>query len=128
MVFEKSEYLARIARARAAMERAGIEVRVESDPANPTWLTGYDGWSFYNPQAIVLALDGEPLGPLEEVERVAPDPHEGHGEHPGPPTPPAPVSHAYGRCSHKATTVWELIKPMSSITLGLREKVPGPRS
>jgi ectoine hydrolase len=61
MVFEKAEYLDRIARARAAMERAGIEVLVESDPANMNWLTGYDGWSFYNPQAIILALDGEPL-------------------------------------------------------------------
>ena len=34
---------------------------VESDPANMNWLTGYDGWSFYNPQAVILAMDGEPL-------------------------------------------------------------------
>ena len=45
--FERSEYDNRIARTRAAMERAGVELMLASDPSNMAWLTGYDGWSFY---------------------------------------------------------------------------------
>ncbi len=32
-----------------------------SDPSNMAWLTGYDGWSFYVHQCVLLALDGEPV-------------------------------------------------------------------
>jgi len=58
-VFERSEYLARIARAKARMEAAGLDVLVVADPANINYLTGYDGWSFYVHQFAVLALDAE---------------------------------------------------------------------
>jgi Xaa-Pro dipeptidase len=34
-----------------------MEVLLISDPANMNYLTGYDGWSFYVPQAVVVALD-----------------------------------------------------------------------
>ena len=34
---------------------------IVSDPSNMTWLTGYDGWSFYVHQAVLLALEGEPV-------------------------------------------------------------------
>jgi Xaa-Pro aminopeptidase len=62
MVFEREEYLARLARCRTAMAERGIEVLVDSDPANMNYLTGYDGWSFYVPQAVVVTLeDEEPL-------------------------------------------------------------------
>jgi ectoine hydrolase len=59
--FETPEYLARIARTRAEMERRGLDALVVVDPSNMSWLTGYDGWSFYVHQAVVLALEGEPL-------------------------------------------------------------------
>lgn len=59
--FERSEYQARIAKARAAMQERGIELLVVSDPSNMAWLTGYDGWSFYVHQAVLLALEGEPV-------------------------------------------------------------------
>src|SRR5262249_4299007 len=58
--FSRVEYDARIARTRSAMEKAGVEVMLISDPSNMAWLTGYDGWSFYVHQAVLLALDGEP--------------------------------------------------------------------
>ncbi|RMD91006.1 MAG: M24 family metallopeptidase [Alphaproteobacteria bacterium] len=61
MHFSRDEYLARIARTRAAMERAGIELLVTVDPSNMGWLTGYDGWSFYTPQAVLLAREGDPV-------------------------------------------------------------------
>ena len=59
--FETAEYLARIARTRAEMERRGLDALVVVDPSNMHWLTGYDGWSFYVHQAVVLTMEGEPL-------------------------------------------------------------------
>ena len=44
-----------------AMEAKGVEVLVVSDPSNMAWLTGYDGWSFYVHQAVVVPPDGEPV-------------------------------------------------------------------
>lgn len=62
MAFEALEYRERLARVRLRMARQGIDVLVESDPANMFYLTGYDGWSFYIPQAVILPLEGrEPL-------------------------------------------------------------------
>ncbi|WP_298835666.1 M24 family metallopeptidase [uncultured Roseobacter sp.] len=59
--FEISEYDTRITRTRAAMQEAGADVIVVSDPANMAWLTGYDGWSFYVHQAVILPMAGPPL-------------------------------------------------------------------
>ena len=59
--FSPQEYAARVARTRKAMQESAIEVLVVSDPSNMAWLTGYDGWSFYVHQAIMLTLDGPPL-------------------------------------------------------------------
>lgn len=59
--FETPEYLARVARTRAEMARRGLDALVVVDPSNMSWLSGYDGWSFYVHQAVVLALEGEPL-------------------------------------------------------------------
>lgn len=44
------------------MDHAGIEVLLLVDPANMNYLTGYDGWSFYVHQGVIVALDrDEPL-------------------------------------------------------------------
>jgi len=59
--FTRSEYDARIAKTRRAMEAKGIELLIATDPSNMHWLTGYDGWSFYVHQCVLLALDGEPV-------------------------------------------------------------------
>lgn len=59
--FSLEEYATRLAKVRAAMEGRGIELLVASDPSNMAWLTGYDGWSFYVPQCVVVAGDGEPV-------------------------------------------------------------------
>ena len=45
MAFGEDEYRGRLAKVRAAMAEAGIDVLVECDPANMNYLTGYDGWS-----------------------------------------------------------------------------------
>jgi ectoine hydrolase len=59
--FERSEYDARIAKTRRAMEKAGVDLLIVTDPTNMGWLTGYDGWSFYVHQCVLLAMDGEPV-------------------------------------------------------------------
>lgn len=59
--FTRSEYDARLSRLRAAMAKAGVEVLILSDPSNMAWVTGYDGWSFYVHQAVVVGQEGEPL-------------------------------------------------------------------
>ena len=59
--FTQAEYDARIAKVRAEMARRGLELLVVSDPSNMAWLTGYDGWSFYVHQCVLVALDGEPM-------------------------------------------------------------------
>lgn len=59
--FEREEYAARIARTRRAMQEAGIDLLIVTDPTNMAWLTGYDGWSFYVHQCVLLAMEGEPV-------------------------------------------------------------------
>jgi ectoine hydrolase len=59
--FSPAEYDRRLALTRAEMARRGIGVLIATDPSNQAWLTGYDGWSFYVHQAVILPLDGQPL-------------------------------------------------------------------
>ncbi len=59
--FSLREYDERLRRARRAMTDSGIDLLIVSDPSNMAWLTGYDGWSFYVHQCVLLALDGDPL-------------------------------------------------------------------
>jgi len=59
--FSRAEYAERLAKARSAMAKAGLELLVVSDPSNMAWLTGYDGWSFYVHQCVVVPPDGEPV-------------------------------------------------------------------
>jgi ectoine hydrolase len=55
--FEKEEYEIRISKVRKSMDEKNIEVLIVTDPSNMAWLTGYDGWSFYVHQCVVLSLD-----------------------------------------------------------------------
>ena len=59
--FSRGEYAARIAKTRRAMEENGLELLVVSDPSNMAWLTGYDGWSFYVHQCVLLSHEGDPV-------------------------------------------------------------------
>ncbi len=58
-LFEKSEYLGRVARTKSAMEALGVDLLLVASPANQFYLTGYDGWSFYTPQMVVVAAEEE---------------------------------------------------------------------
>ena len=59
--FSREEYAARLAKTRKAMEQRGVDLLIVSDPSNMAWLTGYDGWSFYVHQAVIVPPDGEPV-------------------------------------------------------------------
>ena len=57
--FPKSEYDRRIAQTKQSMAEQGFDLIICQDPANMNWLTGFDGWSFYTPQAVLLHLEEE---------------------------------------------------------------------
>jgi ectoine hydrolase len=59
--FTRDEYAGRLARTRAAMERARLELLIVTDPSNMAWLTGYDGWSFYVHQCVLVLGDEDPI-------------------------------------------------------------------
>ncbi|WP_424944116.1 M24 family metallopeptidase [Aliiroseovarius crassostreae] len=59
--FAPAEYQRRLAKTRSAMDRAGLEVLFVTDPSNMAWLTGYDGWSFYVHQGVIVTKEGEPI-------------------------------------------------------------------
>ena len=61
LFFERNEFEARIQRTRQAMAAADIDLLIVTDPANMAWLTGYDGWSFYVHQCVLLPMEGEPV-------------------------------------------------------------------
>jgi len=56
--FPPEEYERRQAAVRARMAERGIDVLLVTDPANMCYLTGYDAWSFYVHQLLVVELDG----------------------------------------------------------------------
>ena len=55
--FQKSEYEDRLTRVRKAMLLKGLEVLIIGDPANINWLCGYDAWSFYTPQMMLVDFE-----------------------------------------------------------------------
>lgn len=57
LAFEESEYRDRIARTRERMAAEGIDLLLCTNPANMCYLTGYDGWSFYVHQLVMLGVD-----------------------------------------------------------------------
>lgn len=57
MIFETTEYLERVRQTKEAMAAHGFDVLVISDPSNMNYLSGYDGWSFYVPQVLLVALN-----------------------------------------------------------------------
>ena len=59
--FTREEYAERLAKTRCAMEAKGVDALIISDPSNMAWLTGYDGWSFYVHQAVIVPPTGEPV-------------------------------------------------------------------
>jgi ectoine hydrolase len=57
MFFETTEYLDRLRRTKEAMAERGLEALIIADPSNMNYLSGYDGWSFYVSQVLIVAQD-----------------------------------------------------------------------
>lgn len=69
--FSREEYDNRLNLVRAAMVDRGLDGLVIGDPANINWLTGYDAWSFYTPQIMVVGLECEPTWIGREMDAGA---------------------------------------------------------
>jgi len=62
MLFEKKEYKERLAKVKITMQSKGIDLLVSHDPANMNYLTGYDAWSFYYAQCVLVHVnEDEPI-------------------------------------------------------------------
>jgi len=57
--FSKKEYVQRVQKVQNLMKKNKIDVLMVTDPANMNWLTGYDGWSFYVHQGVIIGADSE---------------------------------------------------------------------
>ncbi|ADB61812.1 creatinase [Haloterrigena turkmenica DSM 5511] len=56
-IFDDAEYERRVSRTKERLREEDLDAIVVSDPANMNYLTGYDGWSFYVHQAVVVTPD-----------------------------------------------------------------------
>lgn len=59
--FSDQEYDRRLAKVRRAMEEQEIDILFVEDPSNMAWLTGYNGWSFYVHQGVLIFHDQDPV-------------------------------------------------------------------
>ncbi len=56
----QQEYRQRLEHVQARMAERDLAALVVTDPANLCYLTGYDAWSFYMPQCLVVPASGQP--------------------------------------------------------------------
>jgi Xaa-Pro dipeptidase len=56
LVFSQDEYNRRLNLVKERMDHRGIEVLLVMDPSHMSYLTGFDGWSFYVHQGIIVDL------------------------------------------------------------------------
>ena len=59
-VFSAEEHAGRVREVQTRMLGSGFDALVVVDPANLYYLTGYDAWSFYMPQALLVPAAGDP--------------------------------------------------------------------
>ena len=59
MSFSKNEYKDRLKKVQLAMQKKGIELLISQDTANINYLTGYDAWSFYYAQCVIVHINSE---------------------------------------------------------------------
>ena len=62
MLFSKQEYKNRLIKTKKLMQEKGIDLLISQDTNNINYLTGYDAWSFYYSQCVIVHIDyDEPL-------------------------------------------------------------------
>lgn len=57
--FPLTEFSTRLKRVHEEMSRRGIDLLVLSDPCNLYYVSGYDAWSFYVPQTLLVPLGSD---------------------------------------------------------------------
>ncbi len=57
--FTEAEYARRVRLVKEQMDRRGIELLLVLDPSHMNYLTGFDGWSFYVHQGLIVSLKEE---------------------------------------------------------------------
>jgi ectoine hydrolase len=62
MNFSNKEYKERLKKVQSSMQKKGIELLISQDTANINYLTGYDAWSFYYAQCVIVHINAnEPI-------------------------------------------------------------------
>ncbi|MFO0995246.1 MAG: Xaa-Pro peptidase family protein [Alphaproteobacteria bacterium] len=70
--FATQEFEGRLSRIHAAMEAKGFDVLLCASPANMLYATGYDAWSFYTPQTVIISPRlAEPIWIGRDMDRIA---------------------------------------------------------
>ena len=59
MLFTKEEYKKRLQKVQTSMQEKGIELLISQDTNNINYLTGYDAWSFYYSQCVIVHVNAE---------------------------------------------------------------------
>src|SRR5699024_8720261 len=59
LTFSISEFQERVIKTKERMAKAGVDILLVTDPANMNYLTGYDAWSFYVHQLLIILLDDQ---------------------------------------------------------------------
>ena len=57
LYFSLEEYKERLNKVKKSMNEKEIEVLIVTDPANMNYITGFDGWSFYVHQCLIVMID-----------------------------------------------------------------------
>lgn len=70
--FPLSEFQARLAAVKNEMAKRGIDILLLSEPPNQNYLTGYNAYSFYTPQTVIVAqAHDEPIWIGRFMDRVS---------------------------------------------------------
>ena len=59
MLFAVDEYKKRLKKVQSSMQEKGIELLISQDTANMNYLTGYDAWSFYYAQCVIVHVNAD---------------------------------------------------------------------
>lgn len=70
--FERAEFVGRLDNVKREMSKRGIDFLLLSEPSNHYYLTGYNAYSFYTPQMVMVGLDlPEPIWMGRFMDRIS---------------------------------------------------------
>ena len=57
IIFKNMEFKERLKIIKDEMDKKKIDILLIASPANQFYVTGYDGWSFYTPQIVIISIN-----------------------------------------------------------------------